>query len=189
MTSQICFRQKNLGKYAGLPGPEKEADIFIPWAARQRPTELCVHNFWAPLYSPLSPPPLCFSGRVNSRWKKKKRGYLCSDKKERKKEKSPPEWEQKSLKWKCRFFPFVRSTSFKITVCMNYSHILRKRSGFVTKQQADCGKSNKLFQQNTWAKNFSRLEKKKPIQRLILFFPLSYLFLQTLAATLRAGLS
>lgn len=42
---------------------------------------MCVYNFWAPLYSPLflSPPPLYFSGLVNSRWGKK--DYLCSDKK------------------------------------------------------------------------------------------------------------
>lgn len=76
MTSLIYFGQI-MGKYAGLSTAEKNGTCLY-----SEPSELCVHNFWAPLYFPLSPPPLCFSGPVNSRWKK---DYLCSDKKERKK--------------------------------------------------------------------------------------------------------
>lgn len=142
------------------------------YTLRQQPTELCVHNFWAPLYSPLSPPPLCISEQPVG---KKKRDYVCSDKK-------TPERERKSSKSKCRFPLFPSQLFFKIITQQDslqelHDHILENKIGFGT------------FQQGLQPKLFS-LSVEKPIQTLIpLFFFFKFPYSQPVHPLSELGLS
>lgn len=88
MTTQIFFGQI-MGKYAGLStAVEKQTYLYSDPQDNSQQNYVCIIS---ELHCTLSPPPLCFSGRVNSRWRERegKKDYLCSDKKQ-------PEREQKS---------------------------------------------------------------------------------------------
>lgn len=155
MTTQI-FLGQIMGKYAGLAAAEKKQTYLYlePLDNSQQIYVSIISKLHCTLLSPL----LHFSGRVNSRWRKKKRLFVHWEKQAEREHKS----ENQSAETLC----FPSSWDFFNTQQTACRRIAFKRRKKCLKQQTA------TFQRALKPKNFSCLEKC--IQGLILFHFHSY---------------